>query len=153
MSTRRAVVSFAIALLALAGLVGVQPGNAQDAQASEQPEPSPAAVAPEIPREARDRVNPVLADEGSLERGGMLFSSQCTMCHGAAGDGTGSLVDRLKLEMPDFTNAKRQGQRTDGELFFILSEGHGRMPGQADRFLENTKWDLVNYVRQFARKK
>ena len=30
---------------------------------------------------------------------------------------------------------------------FILSKGHGSMPGQDGRFDEKTRWDLVNYVR------
>ncbi len=88
----------------------------------------------DIPEEARKRANPYRADAASLEHGKMIFSSQCTMCHGADGAGTGDLVERLSLDMPDFTDSKWQSGWTDGSLFYVVSNGHGEMPGQAKRF-------------------
>ncbi len=96
--------------------------------------------------------NPVAASEESLERGKLFFSSQCTMCHGHDGKGKGDLVSRLKLEPPDFTDKAMQEAWSDGALFYVLTEGHGRMPGQGDRFKDEVKWDLINYVRSFLQK-
>jgi mono/diheme cytochrome c family protein len=72
------------------------------------------------------------------------------MCHGADGRGSGDLVERLDLEIPDFTNAEWQKLWSDGSLFYVVTKGHGDMPGQKDRFDDKIKWDLVNYVRTFA---
>jgi mono/diheme cytochrome c family protein len=72
------------------------------------------------------------------------------MCHGAKGDGTGDLVERLGYEMPDFTDPKQQKSRADGELYYVLSHGHGKMRGQEGRLDDKARWDLVNYVRSFA---
>ena len=73
------------------------------------------------------------------------------MCHGSDGRGTGDLVERLSLEMPDFTDAKWQSKWSDGAFFYVVSTGHGEMPGQGKRFQEERMWHLVNYVRTFAK--
>lgn len=101
----------------------------------------------DIPAAEKDRKNPVPATADSIENGKLLFSSQCTMCHGSTGDGSGVLVERLNLQVPDFTNAEGMRERSDGELFYILTNGHGRMPGQGDRFKDEIKWNLINFVR------
>ena len=104
-----------------------------------------------VPDPARDRKNPVEPTEESIEYGKLLFSSQCVMCHGKQGAGDGDLVARFSYEVPDFTDPGLQKQRTDGELFYILHHGHGKMPDQGDRFDEKVLWDLVNYLRTLSR--
>ena len=132
-----------VALMVLTLGVGVGVGLARAEQDKEAP---PSRIPPVVPEDARNRENPIPADERSVEYGGMLYSSQCVMCHGKSGAGDGDLVGRLSLQMPDFTDAASIAKRTDGELFYILTEGHGSMPDKS-RFDERTRWDLVNYVR------
>lgn len=103
-----------------------------------------------IPEEDKNRKNPIPANDESLEVGRKLFASQCALCHGAKGDGKGDLAADLKLTMPDFTGAEWRKKRTDGELFYIISTGHGRMPGQGDRLREVQRWHLVNLLRTVA---
>ena len=101
----------------------------------------------DIPDEASRMPNPRPATKKSIQDGGRLYSSQCVMCHGQSGAGDGDLVERLGMKMPDLTDATFQARWTDGELFHVLTHGHGRMPGQKKRFTDTTKWDLVNYIR------
>ena len=117
---------------------------------SQTPEQGADVSAP-IPDAARARRNPQPASPESISNGKMVFSSQCTMCHGTKGDGQGDLVSRLKLTIPDFTDPGHQGSRTDGELFYILTHGHGRMRGEGDRLSDEIKWNLVNYIRSLSR--
>jgi hypothetical protein len=42
--------------------------------------------------------------------------------------------------------------KTDGELFFIITEGKGKMMGESDRQPEQMRWNLVNFVRSLAAK-
>jgi len=100
-----------------------------------------------IPEEEKNRKNPVPANEESLEIGRKLYASQCALCHGEKGDGKGDLAADMKLTMPDFTAAEWKKKRTDGELFYIMSTGHGGMPGQGDRLREVQRWHLVNFLR------
>jgi len=52
--------------------------------------------------------------------------------------------------MPDFTSAQIQTDWTDGALFYVLTHGHGKMSGEGDRLEDETRWDLVNYVRSLG---
>lgn len=104
-----------------------------------------------IPDEARKRTNPIPVTPETIEYGKLLYSSQCVMCHGASGDGTGDLVERLKLDMPDLTDAAAMTKRTDGDLFYILDVGHKRMPSQGKRLQEDGRWKIVSYVRTLAK--
>lgn len=142
-----------IALLALAVLIG--PARGLRLAAQEHQEQKPAAEKPAqlaIPEEEKNRKNPVEATAESLEIGRKLFSSQCVMCHGEKGDGQGDLAQQINLSVPDFTNPEVQKKRTDGELQFILAQGHGRMPGQEKRLREEQRWHLVNALRALVPK-
>ena len=132
---------FGLGLLLGAAFVVADESDGQKAEAALTPA--------DIPSEAAAVKNPLAGDAVSASRGKQIFASQCTMCHGADGAGTGDLVPRLELDIPDFTNTTWHGEWSDGALFYVLSKGHGAMPGQAKRFDEELRWDLVNYVRTF----
>ena len=140
-----------IVLLFLAGTVAVlataeEPAATPDESAVREL----SKVTLEIPTKARDRKNPVEPTAENVGRGMELFSSQCAMCHGPRGAGDGSLVTRLDLAMPDFTDANRQEQRTDGELFYILTHGHGKMPAEGERLTEEWRWCMIHAIRSMA---
>jgi mono/diheme cytochrome c family protein len=110
--------------------------------------PDDAAKVPsKIPAEAKAMKNPQEATEQSIADGKQIYSSQCAMCHGATGDGQGDLATRFGYEIPDFSQSSVQQGRTDGEWFFILTNGHGKMSGEGKRLSETTRWNLVNYIR------
>jgi mono/diheme cytochrome c family protein len=134
--------SVALGLMLLAALVVGASGDQIP-----QGEVVRAHVPSEVPDEWKARRNPVEASKESVDLGKLYYSSQCVMCHNSNGDGQGELTLQYHFVTPDFTNRARQESRTDGELFFILSEGHGSMPGQDERFKDEVKWSLVNYVR------
>ncbi len=107
-------------------------------------------VPAKIPATAKNRKNPISPSAASLARGERLFSSQCGSCHGAKGDGSGELAKTLGFAVPDFTDPTRKVTRTDGELFYILTHGHGHMPGEGERLDEEWRWDMVNHVRSLT---
>jgi hypothetical protein len=75
------------------------------------------------------------------------------MCHGKDGDGKGELATEMKLELHDWRDASTIEKMTDGELFFIISNGKGKMlGGEGDRTPEKMRWNLVNVVRSFGKK-
>ncbi|MCP3982358.1 MAG: cytochrome c [bacterium] len=123
---------------------GLALANQDDGETAE------ASIPKAIPEAARQVKNPVANSQTSVDNGMLIFSSQCVMCHGPKGDGAGFLAKRLKLSMPDFTSRATQTKRTDGEYFYIITNGHGRMPGEGDRFEDETKWSLVNAIRAMA---
>jgi mono/diheme cytochrome c family protein len=106
-----------------------------------------------IPVTAAKEQNPVKPTAESLARGRKWWTLDCEMCHGKNGDGKGETAKDMKLTMMDFTNPDTLKDRTDGEIFYIIKNGHNDMPAEGPRVKTEENWDLVNLVRSFAKKK
>ena len=117
---------------------------AQDTKPAAKTAYSPVPVKP-----AREP-NPVKSTPESLAEGKKIYGYDCAQCHGATGDGKTEVAKDLKI--PDLTDPALQKDRTDGELFYIIKNGHGDMPLEGDRAKPERLWDLVNYVRSLTRK-
>jgi mono/diheme cytochrome c family protein len=121
--------------------------------AQEPPNPADAKTSISvIPVDATQKPNPVKPTAESLARGKRQFGYDCAMCHGKAGDGNGDVAADLKLKMKDHTNPATLKDMTDGELFYIIKKGKNEMPPEGDRVKNDEVWDMVNYVRSFAKK-
>ena len=114
-------------------------------------EKSAAPAEYKIPPEAAAKANPVKPTEESLAKGKKIYAIDCAMCHGNRGDGKGDMGADYKT-IPDFTNAEAMKSRTDGELFYIIRNGKGDMPPEDNRAKDDDVWNMVNYVRSFAKK-
>jgi len=75
------------------------------------------------------------------------------MCHGSNGDGKGDMAADMKGKVRDLTDPATLKPRTDGELFYIIKNGKGEMPGEGTRLKPNDLWNLVNYIRSLPKKK
>ena len=106
-----------------------------------------------IPVEAARATNPVKSSPESLTRAKRWWNLDCAMCHGKDGDGKGETAKDMKLTVADFTDPATLKDRTDGEIFYIIKNGHQDMPPEGPRIKAEENWDLVNYVRAFAKKK
>ena len=102
-----------------------------------------------IPPEEAKQPNPVKPTAESLAKGKKIYGYDCALCHGESGDGKGDVEMK---GIPDFTNPDSLKNRTDGELFYIIRKGKGEMPPEGDRAKPEDVWNLVNYVRSFAKK-
>jgi mono/diheme cytochrome c family protein len=140
-----------LVMVLLLGLVAGRTPAQDPAAKPETTEVARTAVPLEIPAKDKARRNPLQPTEENLERGMQIYSSQCAMCHGVKGEGDGGLAGTLKMAMPDLTDPVRQKQRTDGELFYILTNGHGRMPAEGDRLPEEFRWSMILAIRSMAR--
>lgn len=123
--------------------------------AAQEPQKSIGAAASsgsQIPAEAAKRANPVKPDENSIAQGKKRFGYDCAMCHGADGDGRGELATSAKLKVPDYRDPATLGDKTDGELYYVIQNGKGDMPKEGDRAKPEEIWNLVNYVRYLAKK-
>jgi mono/diheme cytochrome c family protein len=106
-----------------------------------------------IPVDAAKAPNPVKATPESIARAKKWWALDCEMCHGKDGNGKGETAADMKLTIPDFTDPATLKDRTDGELFYIIKNGHQDMPPEGPRIKTEEGWDLVNYVRSLAKKK
>lgn len=130
--------------------------------AQEKKEPAPPAAgavtapvapkAPTITDAEKARKNPVKFTEVSVDRGKKIYNTQCALCHGVKGDGKGDLAADMKLTMSDLTKSETLKDRTDGELFWIITTGKDPMPGEGERMTEAQRWNLVNYLHALSGK-
>ena len=105
-----------------------------------------------IPQEDIDKKNPVKPTPESSEAARKIYGYDCAMCHGAKGGGKGDLVESMQLKLNDWSDPAALAGKTDGELFYVITKGKGKMPGEGDRAPETMRWNLVNLVRSFAKK-
>jgi mono/diheme cytochrome c family protein len=118
-----------------------------------QETPAPAPSATSLPADAATLVNPVTPTAESQAHVKKIYGYDCAMCHGANGNGKGDLVGELKLtEMKDFTDPAVLKGTPDGELFYIIKNGKGKMPAEGDRAKPADLWNMVILVRSFSKK-
>ena len=121
---------------------------------AQQKENTQTEVAPApIPADDIAKKNPVKPTAEGLAEARKLYGYHCAMCHGKDGDGKGDLAESMKLQLNDWRNAETISKYTDGALFYIITNGRGKMVGgEGDRTKEETRWNLVNLVRSFGKK-
>jgi mono/diheme cytochrome c family protein len=106
-----------------------------------------------IPPEAARQVNPIKPTPESLEKAKKLYGYDCAMCHGKDGDGKGDVGADMKLKVSDFSDPATLKDITDGELFYIIKNGAREMPPEGGRVKADEIWNLIHYIRGFAKKK
>jgi mono/diheme cytochrome c family protein len=142
--SRMRIFSAGVLLLGLAaGVAWSRTVKSQNPQAAEAP----------IPAEDAAKKNPVKPTPEGIAQAKKLFGYHCAMCHGNDGDGKGDLAADMKLELKDWRDPNSLAKMTDGELFYIITNGRGKMTGgEGDRTKEEVRWNLVSVVRGFAKK-
>ena len=143
------------ALLVLGTVLVVSLGMARAKSATSQDKPKdPQAAADDykILQEDIDKKNPVKPTPEGLAAARKIFGYDCAMCHGAKGDGKGEIVESMKLAMHDWADPASLAGKTDGELFYIITKGKGKMIGEGDRVSETMRWNLVNLVKSHSKK-
>ena len=104
------------------------------------------------PAQAKSMKNPFPATPEALMSAQDDYSQHCVSCHGASGNGRGERAEKLSIAPADFRDAHALCLRTDGELYWIITEGHKPMPAFLDKMSDEQRWHLVDYVRAFAQK-
>lgn len=92
-----------------------------------------------------DRLTNPLAGKGAPAVGDTLFHTYCAVCHGNTGAGDGPVGP--KIGAPSLLTDRARGY-SDGYLYSIIRYGRGVMPRYGDKIRGETRWTIVNYVRQ-----
>lgn len=91
-------------------------------------------------------VKPIPADEVSLQRGAILYSIHCQICHGELGQGNGPLADYFERTPQNLTTDQITAE-FDGSVYLTIVQGFGQMPSLAENLTPRERWDVINYVR------
>jgi mono/diheme cytochrome c family protein len=95
--------------------------------------------------------NPIPNTAESRSRGQKIYLEKCVLCHGLKGDGQGEIGKTLDPPIPAFTDRLMMKEMTDGEIFWKITTGKGQMPSYQKELTEKERWDLVNFIRSFAK--
>jgi mono/diheme cytochrome c family protein len=147
-----------VGALAIAGFVAVAAAFwliSSGISAKNPPGPIESAIARRarslaIPRESRNRRNPVQATADATASGMRHFADHCAVCHANNGSGDTEMGRGLSPRPPDMRTALTQSL-TDGELFYIIENGVRLtgMPawGTGSPESEQATWKLVYFIR------
>lgn len=92
--------------------------------------------------------NPTAANESSVTRGAELYALHCQMCHGATGEGNGSVAAFLIRYKPANLTTDVVQSKSDGSFFLTISNGlDGKMPALNENLTVSERWDVVNFLR------
>ena len=94
-----------------------------------------------VPTHARDLKNPVARSADTHKEGKQIFAERCVSCHGPESAGDGKQA-RVEYDLRDII-----AELTDGELFWKITHGVGRMPSYAGSLSEHERWLMVNHLR------
>jgi len=89
---------------------------------------------------------PVSVDDKFMKRGKERFEIYCAACHTKTGDGTKSQISKRGWVIPNITLDVTLN-KSDGELFDIVSNGVRTMPGYKSQINESDRWAIVVYLR------
>ncbi len=114
----------------------------------------PSIYVPRVPTEQLEQIreieSPFLPSPDHLEEGRKIYFGKglCVTCHSNNGKGV-----RLPGHSPrDFTDAKWQDLRTDGELMWVLKNGSPGtgMPIRVGKVItEEEGWKVIQFIRSF----
>jgi mono/diheme cytochrome c family protein len=92
-------------------------------------------------------INPLPITAALLSRGQQRFTINCSPCHGqlAAGDGITKRINAMALVAN--LHDKRIVEMTDGELFYVITNGRNLMGAYGPNVTVEDRWAIVAYLR------
>ncbi|OSY87000.1 cytochrome C [Tenacibaculum holothuriorum] len=89
--------------------------------------------------------SPLAKNEINLEKGKELYGIYCATCHGAKGDGNGTLAKRDKFNgIPNY----KDRDITDGSIYHVIMYGKNLMGSHASQLNHKERWQVVQYVEK-----
>ncbi len=90
-------------------------------------------------------VSPIPADEVSLQRGKILYTIHCQVCHGEKGHGDGTLAKYFDRTPQNLTSSQIAAE-FDGAVYLTIVNGFGQMPALFENLTPHESWDVVNFL-------
>jgi mono/diheme cytochrome c family protein len=95
---------------------------------------------------------PIPPSDESLQQGRKLFLQNCSVCHGADGDGKGPAAIALETPPANFLDKKHSAMYGPGEKYWIIGHGTERTGMPAFMHLAPIdRWHLVNHILQLQK--
>jgi len=95
-------------------------------------------------------VNPLPRTKEVFALGHKAYINRCEVCHGAIGNGVGSLTAAYGGK-PANLQAQQFRDYPDGKIYWAIVNGKNAMPSHAADLTETQRWAVVHYVRALQR--
>lgn len=92
-------------------------------------------------------VNPLPITAAMLERGRQRFTISCSPCHGQLADGNGITKKIGAMAVVANLHDKRIVEMTDGELFYVITNGRNNMGAYGPNVTVADRWAIIAYLR------
>jgi mono/diheme cytochrome c family protein len=102
------------------------------------------------PTEANSIKNPITSTQDGLKEAKKVYTQQCAICHGDAGNGNGIAGAALKPKPASFTSDKFSSQ-TDGAIFWKLTNGKPPMAAYNQMLTLEQRWQMINFIRTYKK--
>jgi len=100
--------------------------------------------------QAASLVNPLPRTKEVFATGRKAYGNRCEVCHGALGNGVGSLTAAYGGK-PANLQAQQFRDYPDGKIYWAIVNGKNAMPPHAADLTESQRWAVVHYVRALQR--
>jgi len=90
-------------------------------------------------------VNPIKANDATLEDGQVLYTRFCAHCHGDAGAGDGLVAPKFK-GVANLTSAAIKAKPM-GHIYQVITKGKGRMMPHNTQVNPEERWKISLYVK------
>jgi mono/diheme cytochrome c family protein len=91
--------------------------------------------------------NPLRVTASLLKRGQQRFTINCSPCHGQLADGNGITKKIGAMLVVTSLHDKRIVEMTDGELFYVISNGRNNMGAYGPNVTVEDRWAIIAYLR------
>lgn len=99
--------------------------------------------------------NPIPATPENLEEGARLFVIYCSPCHGAQGEGNGSVVVNDKIinpfPPPPSYFSERLMTLPEGKMFHTIQHGRNLMGSYASQVDQKQAWMIIHHIKELQR--
>jgi len=104
----------------------------------------------QTPVEAKQLKNPLPANQANYNAAKPVYDEYCSNCHGDAGKGDGSDAMMYDPAPSDLTDSAHINKRSDGELYYQITQGKKPMPSFRTKLTDEQRWQLVILVRTLS---
>ncbi|MFQ3580216.1 MAG: c-type cytochrome [Bacteroidales bacterium] len=104
-----------------------------------------------IPIQYDNLKNPIPYDAKNIAAGAKIYKKLCWTCHGDNGNGKGPGAAEIATKPADLNHPVVKS-RTDGAMFWWISEGGNDMKPFKDVLTKQEIWQSVVYIRKIQNK-
>src|SRR5690349_2664547 len=103
-----------------------------------------------VPEAAKRVRNPIQSSAAVLASAHAVYLDKCANCHGDTGKGDGPEATSHYPHPASLADASLMKGKSDGELFYRITNGRRPMPAFKKRLSDEQRWQLVLLIRTFS---